>query len=415
MSKLQNLLYISPKFPHLSLVFEQNEMLGINDNVNMSILSCRNSSLSEMHQFTQNLQDKVIYPNFRDVLLGFFLCLIKSPKSLLRVLIYTLLSLANLANPLAIKKNLAALILTLGWYPSLVNNTTTYDWIHADFGQGTATVALMLSELIKCPFSFKVHAFDIYDKRIKHLDLLKTIKLMKANLIFSEHEEGKKEIMKLSAGLKNKIRVNYTAVRTDDFYTLDPCLDSKRFVALGRLVPKKGFSVLIKASAILYQRGEKFTVDIYGSGPEENNLKNLIEVNNLQEIIYLKGKYKNENLPSLLTDCIALVMPSVMDKNGDMDGIPTVIYEAMALGRSVIASRISGIPEVVKENITGYLIEKGNFEDLAQKMSYVLAHPEASFQIGKQGRNLVEQNHEYRKNAKLFIDEINNNLRCKDL
>jgi glycosyltransferase involved in cell wall biosynthesis len=268
----------------------------------------------------------------------------------------------------------------------------------------------MLSELLKCPFSFKVHAFDIYDRSMKYLDLLKNIKLIRANLIFSAHENGKKEIMKLSPTWESKIRVNYTAIRPDDFQIIDPCLDSKRFVALGRLVPKKGFLCLIEASAILYKRGEKFTVDIYGSGSEENNLKKLIEMNNLQEVVYLKGKYKNENLPTILTDCIALVMASIMDKNGDMDGIPTVIYEAMALGRLVIASRISGIPEVVKENITGYLIEPGNFEELAQKMSYALAYPEISFQIGKEGRNLVEQNHDYRKNAELFIDAINNDL-----
>lgn len=407
MSKLQNILYISPKFPALSLVFEQNEILGVQENVHLTILSCRNYSPSEIHQFSQHLLDKVIYPNYRNALLGFVLCLIKSPVSLFRVITYTLVALAN---PFAFKKNLAALIFTMGWYPDLVNKKPTYDWIHADFGQGTATVALMLSELLKCPFSFKVHAFDIYDRSMKYLDLLKTIKLKRANLIFSAHENGKKEIMRLSPRWEGKIRVNYTAIRPHDFQIIDPYLDSKRFVALGRLVPKKGFSVLIEASAILYQRGERFTVDIYGSGSEEDNIKKLIAVNNLQEVVYLKGKYKNENLPTILTDCIALVMPSIMDKNGDMDGIPTVIYEAMALGRAVIASRISGIPEVVKENITGYLIEPGNFEELAQKMNYALTHPEISFRIGKEGRKLVEQNYDYRKNAKLFIDAISNDL-----
>jgi glycosyltransferase involved in cell wall biosynthesis len=407
---LKNILYISPKFPALSLVFEQNEMLGIQANeVNITILSCRKFSVSEIHHFAQCLLDKVLYPNYRNALLGLILCLNKSPISFFKVLVYTLVASAN---PFAIKKKLAAFVFTLGWYAILADKTPAYDWIHADFGQGTATVALMLSELLKCPFSFKVHAFDIYDKSIQNFDLLKVIKIKQATKIFSAHEYGKQKILKMVSISEEKVITNYTSIRTNDFQPLSPVLKSKRFVSLGRLVTKKGFSTLIKASNILHKKGEYFTVDIYGSGPEQANLMQLIEINGLQDIVCLKGKYKNENLPDIFTDCIALVMPSIMDKNGDMDGIPTVIYEAMSLGRTVIASKISGIPEVVKDKVNGYLIEPGSFEQLAERMKYLLSHPEMSFQLGKEGRRLVEENHEYKTNAKSLIESINKSLQA---
>jgi glycosyltransferase involved in cell wall biosynthesis len=127
----------------------------------------------------------------------------------------------------------------------------------------------------------------------------------------------------------------------------------------------------------------------------------------------LKGKYKNENLPNMLTDCIALVMPSIMDKNGDMDGIPTVIYEAMSLGRPVIASKISGIPEVVKHQVNGYLINPQNSQELAERMKDILHNPEISYQMGKRGRNFVEVNHNYDINAKQFIEAIEHQISKK--
>ena len=405
MRDIKHLLYVSPQFPALSLVFEQNEMLGIrNCGVNITITSCRNSSLTEAHEFVEPLLENVIYPNHKNVLLGTSLLLLKSPISLLRILIFTLIASINI---LTIKKNIAALLFTLGWYPYLSNREQSFDWIHADFGKGTATVALMLSEILRCPFSFKVHAFDIYDKSLNNIDFLQHIKIKHASLIFSEHEYGKQKLLEISSKYEQKIKVNYTAIRPDDFQALVPVLTSKKFIALGRLVSKKGFDVLIKASAILRDRGENFVVDIYGSGLEEENLKKLIEVNNLQEIVNLKGKYKNEQLPEMLSECIALVAPSVMDKNGDMDGIPTVIYEAMALGKAVISSKLSGIPEIIEDSINGYLCEPGNIEELAEKMSYLLSNKNVSFKMGFEGRKLIENNHHYITNSKLFIREIN--------
>lgn len=413
---IQNLLYISPKFPALSLVFEQNEMLGIqNCGVKLTIASCRNSSFSEAHKFVKPLLENVIYPDYKNIFWGFLLLLFKKPVSLLVILGFTLISSINI---FAIRENVAALFFTLGWYPHLVNREESIDWIHADFGKGTATVALMLSEVTKKPFSFKVHAFDIYDQRLKYVDLLYKFKLIRASLIFSVHNYGKQIILQKSPQYEQKLIVNYTAIRPNDFQVIPPYLNSRRFVALGRLVPKKGFDVLVKASAILRSKGENFIVDIYGSGLEEENIRCLIVKHNLQDIVNLKGKYKNEELPEILADCIALLAPSVIDKNGDMDGIPTVIYEAMALGRTVISSRISGIPEVVQEGVNGLLCEAGNTDEIAQAMYYLLSNKDLAFQMGLNARQLVEKNHNYINTAKLLIETINIYLEmteCKKL
>jgi glycosyltransferase involved in cell wall biosynthesis len=237
------------------------------------------------------------------------------------------------------------------------------------------------------------------------------VKVTQAGLIFSEHEYGKGVLSKSTGGYEGKIKVNYTSVRTGDFLPLEPQFGSKRFVALGRLVPKKGFEVLVRAVAILMNnRSKRFVVDIYGSGPEEVSLNGIIQSNGLQGTVNLKGIYKNDDLPKILFDSLAIIVPSIMDKSGDMDGIPTVIYEAMALGRAVIASRISGIPEIVHNNINGYLVDSGDPVQLADRMSKVLEDPQMSFAMGNEGRRLVEKNHEYIHNASALIGAIDDFL-----
>jgi colanic acid/amylovoran biosynthesis glycosyltransferase len=402
---MRNLVYVSPQFPALSLVFEQNEMLGIaRSQVNLTILSCRPVSQQEVldaHDFTQPLLDKVLYPNRGDIIRGIVLCSTQSPLRFLKLVGYTLIASLNILN---LKKTIAAFSFALGWYPTL-RAKPEIDWIHADFGKGTATVAFFLSELLQRPFSFKVHAFDIYDHRLENVDLLKQIKIKRAGLIFSEHNYGKQKLLESSSDA-DKIKVNYTAVRPGDFRAIAPNPTSKRFVALGRLVEKKGFAVLIEAAALLKREGQSFTVDIYGSGPEQKALSALIRVNQLEQVVQLKGRYQNEDLPAILTDCIAMVMPSVVDRNGDMDGVPTVIYEAMALGRAVIASDLSGIPEIVQDGQTGYLVTASSVEDLAAKMMLCLADPEKAVAMAKAGRELIEENHDYLQNAQALIHAL---------
>lgn len=409
MASLEKILYVSPKFPEVSMVFEQNEILGIQKNgIDVTVLSCRRiskSDLTKMHDFARPILDYTIHPNYKDVLYGVILSLIRSPKAFIKVILYLITALGN---PFAIPKTFAAFLLSFGWYPVL--SRERYDWIHADFGKGSATVALILSTLLDCQFSFKVHAFDIYDRSLIYLDLLKTVKVKQAGLIFSEHEYGRGVLSKSAGGYEEKIKVNYTSVRTGDFLPLEPQLGSKRFVALGRLVPKKGFAVLVKAVTILINSGERLIVDIYGSGPEAVSLNKMIHSKGLQNVIHLKGMYKNDDLPKLLSDSLAIIVPSVMDKSGDMDGVPTVIYEAMALGRAVIASRISGIPEIVHNDINGYLVNPGDPVQLADRMSQILENPQMCLAMGNEGRRLVEKNHEYILNANALIGAIDDFL-----
>lgn len=400
------LLYISPRFPCISLVFEQNEILGlVRTGVDLRVLACRlptPAERNEVHPFARPLLGLAVYPSAADAIRGFGRALADRLPALARIIGWVA---AAVRNPWAFPKVVGAFALALAWYRRFSNDG--YDWVHADFGQNSATAALFLAELLRVPFSFKVHAFDIFDGRLALRDPLRALKLERAQVLFSEHDYGRRWLTPLlPAGASKKIVVHYSCVRTDEFQPLPPPADSVRFAALGRLVPKKGFDVLVRAVARLRQQGTEVVVDVYGDGPEYGRLKDLIEASELERSVRLLGSYENGELPRILRDAVALVVPSVTTPTGDTDGIPTVIYEAMALGRPVIASAISAIPEVVQDGMTGLLVPPADAQQLAAAMKTLLSGPDRVRSLAAEARRYTERRHDYIMGARWMIETI---------
>ena len=389
---VRRLCYISPRFPSLSMVFEQNEILGLIDSgVDVQVVVCRKPSRRdwrELHSFARPIVPRAVYPDLRRLPVG-LLRAARYPGKLARCFWWCL---SSARNPLAFPKIFGALVVAL----MALSHDEIYsvDWIHADFGQHSATVALFLSAVLNRPFSFKVHAFDIFDRHPLRADTLRCRKLKSAQIVFSVHEFGRRWLAQTGEIDFSKTIVNRVAVRTREFSPLPEASTSRRFVALGRLVRKKGFDVLIRATAMLAARGVPVEVDIYGSGPEKEALHALIEEFDLDQRVCLRGPYTNESLPDMLADCVALVAPSVRDPWGDMDGVPTVIYEAMVLARPVIASALSGIPEVVHQELNGLLVTPGSAPELAEAMDRLLRDPVLAATLGRAGRTFVVQEHD---------------------
>ena len=129
-----------------------------------------------------------------------------------------------------------------------------------------------------------------------------------------------------------------------------------RLLSIGGLAPKKGYRYLIKACEILRDKGINFELLIIGSGPLSNSLKELTSFLKLEEYITFLGAIPNEELMKFYTTDAILVQPSVYAVDGERDGVPTVISEAMAMGMAVISTYVSGIPEAVKNRQNGLLV-----------------------------------------------------------
>ncbi len=149
--------------------------------------------------------------------------------------------------------------------------------------------------------------------------------------------------------------------------------DKFTFLFVGKLVEKKGLEHLMRALKILKDKNRDFKLLIAGGGPLEGQLKVLMRDLGLVGEVRFMGWVNNDLLPDIYSSSDVFIAPSIFDKRGETEGLPVVIIEAMACGVPVIASRVSGIPEIVSDNINGFLCSPGDPVDLAKKMDEILS------------------------------------------
>lgn len=160
-------------------------------------------------------------------------------------------------------------------------------------------------------------------------------------------------------------------------------------VSVGRLVEKKGFAYAIEAVVRLIESGRRISYDIVGEGKLRNDLERLIAQKGIRSHVRLLGRKTHDEVLRLLGKAHILIAPSVTAANGDQEGIPNILKEAMAMGMPVIGTRHSGIPELVKDGVSGFLVEERDVEGLAERLGFLIDHPERWGEMGKAGRLCV--------------------------
>ena len=176
-------------------------------------------------------------------------------------------------------------------------------------------------------------------------------------------------------------------IDTEKFKMLDGGENGQKnsVVYFGRLSPEKGLFTLIKAAKLLKTNG-KVEVKIIGDGPIRGDIEEKVKSDGINSVRFL-GYLKGEALYKEIKKCLAVVLPSEWYENNPMS-----VLEAFALGKPVIGASIGGIPELVKDNITGLTFESGNAHDLSEKIRYVLNNPDELTKMGENARSFVEQN-----------------------
>jgi glycosyltransferase involved in cell wall biosynthesis len=182
-----------------------------------------------------------------------------------------------------------------------------------------------------------------------------------------------------------------------------------QLLAVGRLVEKKGFHILIDAAARLRV---PFQLDIVGEGPEERRLTELIRAHGLGSKIRLCGPKTHDDLPEAYSRAHVLVAPSVVDRAGDRDGLPNVVLEAMACGRPVIASDVAALGSAVVHEQTGLLTAPGNFESLASAIELLANQQSMLGDLGMRARVLVEHEYDVRRCTERFHNLLRSAYAC---
>jgi colanic acid/amylovoran biosynthesis glycosyltransferase len=266
--------------------------------------------------------------------------------------------------------------------------------IHAPWADGPATAAWVASRLSGIPFSFCGHARDIYppdgalEEKLAAATMARVISEVNRGYLAGLVPAEAHKLVKISIGAPLAPEPRPRLRSGPPF----------RLLALGRLVVKKGFAVLLESCRLLAAAGVDFRLTLAGDGPERRHLQALVRRQGLEGRVELPGFVPHREVSELLREAHLFIMPSVLAPSGDRDGIPTVILEALLHEVPVVASGLSGIPEAIHPGETGWLAPPGDSRALAQAIQEALAAPEEARRRARAGRELVFQEFNSRKN-----------------
>lgn len=263
--------------------------------------------------------------------------------------------------------------------------------IHAHFALEGCTHAMLVSMLTGIPYSFTMHAHDIFLPG--RADLLED-KLYRAKFVVSISEYNKNHILAKYPEIEaEKIKIVHCGIDAQDLIPSAPQTRRKfSILAVGRLVEQKGFKYLLRACNILRRQGhQQFECNIIGEGKERTALEEMIRRYDLGDMVQLRGARDQKSVIEAMGNADLFVLPCVVEQSGTMDGIPVALMEAMAMGIPVVSTRVSGIPELVKGE-AGILVEPDDMGALVDAINEVIRLSQgARSEIGKRGKAIVER------------------------
>jgi glycosyltransferase involved in cell wall biosynthesis len=208
---------------------------------------------------------------------------------------------------------------------------------------------------------------------------------------------------------QSKFSLIYHGVNLKDFQMASngDTREQPVILSVGRLVEKKGFQDLLQALHIAKERGERFQCDIYGDGPLRQPLQRWIEEHDMTGEVKLMGDISQQELISIYQTADLFVLTPVQTEDGDRDGIPNVLVEAMAVGLPVVTTAVAGIPELVDHNQNGLLYQSRDVDGISSGIIELLRSAEKRRQLGSAGSKKVRERFDVAQAAKqlktLFI------------
>jgi glycosyltransferase involved in cell wall biosynthesis len=264
---------------------------------------------------------------------------------------------------------------------------------------------MSLSHLLGIPYGCTWHAQDIYRDR----NILEE-KLAGARTVITCTRHNLEHLRALCPDAGRRIHLAYHGLDLDCVRKPTPIsvAEPPIILAVGRLVAKKGFPHLLDAASLLRQAGRRFELRLLGDGPDRRSLESQVNRLGLRDEVKFLGAQPNAEVFEQMAAARVVAVPSVVTSEGDMDGLPNVALEAMSVGRPVVGSRVSGIPELVVPHETGFLVEPGNPADLSEKLSLVLDDGKLAGELGRRGRGRILEDFDVKKNVRGVIEAVMN-------
>ena len=272
--------------------------------------------------------------------------------------------------------------------------------LHAHFAALAGRMTWVASQLSTIPYTVTTHAKDIFHDSVDKVWLRRIC--ADAERVIAISAFNQRYLEGVLDGTGANISLQYNALELDRFpyYKPQEPTSPLKISAVGRLVPKKGFSDLIDAAARLKARGLPIEVSIGGTGELAGALAAQITHLGLDDEVTLLGPLNQEEVRGLLRSSHVFVAPCVPGEDGNIDGLPTVVLEAMASGTPVVATAVTGLPEVILDGDTGILLQPGDVAGIADALAAIAAGEVDVRLLSRNARVLVEQHFDSRRQAR---------------
>lgn len=334
-----------------------------------------------------NESTRVIYPL---PAVGFLISILMAP------LLFKARFFAGLANAVFGKREhlrarlagIAHFFVACHWARATAARAEKVTHIHSQWVNSCGTIAMYGAWLLNVPFSFTGHAADLFRERCALED-----KIRRADFIVCISEFHRDFYLKHGAR-PEQLFVAYCGI--DPAWFHPPAASEHvsetpfRILSSGRLVEKKGFVYLIDACRILKDRGEQFECVIGGSGPLESSLREQVQQLGLERCVTITGKaLQQEKIIDFMHGGDVYVLPCVWSSDNDVDGLPQMLMEAMACGLPAVSTRLVGIPDLIRNEDTGLLVEPNDAVELADAIARVMHEPALRRRLADKGHRWV--------------------------
>lgn len=277
--------------------------------------------------------------------------------------------------------------------------------LHAHFATSATSVARLAAKFSGIPYTFTAHAKDIFHQSVCQNGLRR--KLLEAKAVITVSDFNLQFLRRTYDAAASRVERVYNGLDLKQFRFQSPISRQPHIVSVGRLVEKKGFAVLAEACSILKARGVEFSCTIVGTGPLESELRRQLASLDLNSLVQLVGPRPQREVIELVHSACAIAAPCIVGEDGNRDGLPTVLLEAMALGTPCVSTDVTGIPEILRNDQTGLMVRQHDAAGLAAALERLLSSPRLRDQLATSARRLIESDFDVDLNAakqrELFI------------
>lgn len=398
--------YIVSRFPKLTETFILYEMLAVEDGgLQIELYSLQREKTSVMHPEAAAYVRRAHFQPFLSwaILRAHLFFLWRKPRAYFKALTELLRRTYGSAR---------YFFAAIAFFPKMVYfarqmSADGVEHLHAHFASHPAAAAFVIHHLTGIPYSFTAHGSDLHRERrmlrekVSAAAFVVSISGYNRRVIFDEcGPQVAGNVVVIHCG------VDTLQLQPSDAQHAGSASDPFAILCIGTLHEVKGQTHLIEACRLLHQRRVAFQLHFVGDGPDLSALQQQSERAQIASHVTFHGRKNRTQVIEHLRTADVLAAPSVPSKDGRREGIPVVLMEAMSCGLPVVASDLSGIPELVEHATHGFLVRPGDTCALADALERLSGDPELRRRFGSVGRTRIIDEFDIRTNAGLLVDRF---------